>query len=60
MFVDGVHFYEDAVKSLTKEQFIEQTASLFWQDADETWRIEQLAEVYDKITAKPKRAKASK
>ncbi len=58
MKVDKVNFNEDAVRKLSKEEFIAMHIDVFWQDRDEATRRKMLADAYDRMTGeKTKRQK---
>lgn len=50
MKFEGVTFVEDAVKSMTKEEFIKAHAKVLWLDKKEGDRKKILSDVYDTIT----------
>ena len=52
MKIEGVTFVENAVKSMTKEEFIERHIKVLWQDRKETSRKKMLSDTYDKIVGK--------
>lgn len=49
MKIEGVTFVENAVKSMTKEEFIERHIKVLWQDRKEASRKKMLSDTYDKI-----------
>ena len=51
MKIEGVTFVENAVKSMTKEEFIERHIKV-WQDRKEASRKKMLSDTYDKIVGK--------
>lgn len=55
MTVDGVTFVEEVCKEMTKEEFIKAHIGHFWLDRDEATREKMLAEVYSRITKRPKK-----
>lgn len=52
MKFEGVTFVEDAVKSMTKEEFIEMHMKVLWQDRKEASRKKMLSDTYDLIVGK--------
>lgn len=60
MLYEGVCFFEDACKKMSKEEFIEHHKDVFWQDRDEKTRLKMLADVYERMTGTNKPAKAKK
>lgn len=52
MKFEGVTFVEDAVKSMTKEEFIEMHMKVLWQDRKEASRKRMLSDTYDLIVGK--------
>lgn len=50
MKIDNVTFVEAAVKSMTKEEFINAHIKVVWKNLKETDRKKKLSEVYDAIT----------
>ena len=52
MKIEGVTFVENAVKSMTKEEFIERHIKVLWQDRKEASRKKMLSDTYDKIVGK--------
>ena len=52
MKIEGVTFVENAVKSMTKEEFIERHIKVLWQDRKEASRKQMLSDTYDKIVGK--------
>lgn len=50
MKVDNVTFVEAAVKSMTKEEFINVHIKVVWKGLKEADRKKKLSEVYDTIT----------
>ena len=44
MKIEGVTFVENAVKSMTKEEFIERHIKVLWQDRKEASRKKMLSE----------------
>lgn len=50
MKFEGVTFVEDAVRPMTKEEFIKIHAKVLWQDKKEGDRKKILSDVYDTIT----------
>lgn len=52
MKFEGVTFVEDAVKSQTKEEFIERHMQVLWQDRKEASRKKMLSDTYDRIVGK--------
>lgn len=49
---ENVTFIKDAVKDMTKEQFVAAHVDVFWQDRDKETREKMLAEVYGLIAGK--------
>lgn len=49
MKVDGVTFVEAAVKSMTKEEFVNAHVKVVWKELKEADRKKKLTEVYDAI-----------
>lgn len=49
---EGVTFVADAVKRMTKEEFIEAHLNVYWKDRKEKQRRKMLSDVYDKIAGK--------
>lgn len=54
MTVDGVVFFEDVVRSMDEEKFVEECAPLFYPDIPEEERKAKLSGIYGKICGKPK------
>lgn len=52
MKFEGVTFVEDAVKSMTKEEFIEMHMKVLWQDRKDASRKRMLSDTYDLIVGK--------
>lgn len=52
MKFEGVTFVEDAVKSMTKEEFIEMHMKVLWQDRKEASRKKMFSDTYDLIVGK--------
>lgn len=52
MKFEGVAFVEDAIKSMTKEEFIERHMKVLWQDRKEASRKKMLSDTYDRIVGK--------
>lgn len=52
MKFEGVTFVEDAVKSMTREEFIERHMQVLWQDRKEASRKKMLSDTYDRIVGK--------
>lgn len=52
MKFEGVTFVEDAIKSMTKEEFIEKHMKILWQDRKEASRKKMLSDTYDRIVGK--------
>lgn len=52
MKFEGVTFVEDAIKSMTKEEFIERHMKVLWQDCKEASRKKMLSDTYDLIVGK--------
>lgn len=52
MKFEGVTFVEDAIKSMTKEEFIESHMQVLWQDRKEASRKKMLSDTYDRIVGK--------
>lgn len=55
MRVEGVTFVEDAVKSMSKEEFIKRHKNVFWLCRDEHDREKMLSDTYDLIVGKKKK-----
>ena len=55
MRVEGVTFVEDAVKSMSKEEFIKRHKNVFWLSRDEHDREQMLSDTYDLIVGKKKK-----
>ena len=60
MFYEGVAFFEEHCKDMSKEEFIERHKDSFWQDRDEKTRLKMLADVYERMTGEKRPAKAKK
>ena len=45
MKIEGVTFVENAVKSMTKEEFIERHIKVLWQDRKEASRKKMLSDI---------------
>jgi hypothetical protein len=60
MTYEGVTFFDEACKKMSKEEFIEHHKDAFWQDRDEKTRLKMLADVYERMTGEKKPAKAKK
>ena len=58
MIIDRVNFSDDAVKSMSREEFEEMHIAVLWQDRNEETRRKMLSDAYDRITGeKPRRQK---
>lgn len=58
MIIDRVNFSDDAVKSMSREDFEKMHIGVLWQDRDEATRGKMLSDAYDRISGvKPKRRK---
>lgn len=55
MRIEGVTFVEDAVKSMSKEEFVKRHKNVFWLDRDEHDREQMLSDTYDLIVGKKKK-----
>ena len=55
MRIEGVTFVEDAVKSMSKEEFVKRHKNVFWLDRDERDRDQILSDTYDLIVGKKKK-----
>ena len=60
MIIDRVNFSDDAVRSMSKEDFVELHVGVLWQDRDEATRRKMLSDAYDRMADKPKRQKNTK
>ena len=49
MTIDGVVFFEDVVRSMNKNEFIEKCKTLFYLNIPDRERTEKLTGIYDKI-----------
>lgn len=49
---EGVTFVVEAVKVMTKEEFIAQHLDVYWKDRKVSQRKKMLSDVYDKIAGK--------
>lgn len=49
---EGVTFVTDAVKAMTKEDFIALHLPVYWKDRKVSQRKKMLSDVYDKIAGK--------
>lgn len=52
MKYDGVTFVEEAVRGMTKAEFIKAHVNVLWTDCDKPTRKARLADVYGRITGK--------
>ena len=50
MRIECVSFSVEYARSVTKDEFIEQFVSVFWQDRSEENRRKMLADAYDILT----------
>lgn len=53
MIIEKVHFVDDAVKSMTKEEFIEKHKNVVWLNRKLKVRLKMLSDAYETITNKP-------
>ena len=53
---EGVTFVTEAVKAMSKEVFIKHHIYNFWLDRDKETRKKTLADVYERIAGKDKKA----
>lgn len=53
---EGVTFVTEAVKAMSKDVFIKLHIDNFWLDRDKETRKKMLADVYERITGKEKKA----
>lgn len=49
---EGVTFIVDAVRRMTKEEFIGKHLNVYWKDRKEKQRRKMLTDVYEKIAGK--------
>lgn len=52
MIIEKVHFVDEAVKSMTKEEFIEKHKNVVWQNRKPKVRLKMLSDAYETITEK--------
>jgi len=50
MIIEKVNFIDEAVKSMTKEEFIEKHKDVVWQDRKLKVRLKMLSDAYNVIT----------
>jgi hypothetical protein len=50
MTIEGVTFVDDAVRSMSREEFVENHQDCFWQDRTEADRRKMLEDAYDIIS----------
>ena len=57
MFYERVHFNDEEVKKMSREDFESRHTDLFWLDRDEATRKKMLGEAYDIINKPAKQSK---
>lgn len=60
MIVEGINFFEEAIKTMSREEFEARHINLFWQDRDEATRKKMLGDVYDSIVKPAPKSKTNK
>ncbi|MBR2631382.1 MAG: hypothetical protein IKD25_07645 [Bacteroidaceae bacterium] len=50
MTLEGVTFVDDAVRMMSREEFVERHKDCFWQDRKEADRVKMLEDAYDIIS----------
>ena len=50
MTLEGVTFVDDAVRLMSRKEFVERHKDCFWQDRNEADRVKMLEDAYDIIS----------